>query len=128
MVVTTVTMTMFLVKWELTVMHPTTWEGVIQWVGKYMERLVQWSCDQVWAKIVARGDKEQWQASFDGFYLTHDHHSNNASATLHDVQTNSIAWFAHHTKKGKRKTGGGGGDVFWVHRGKVFYEFDKMKK
>ena len=42
----------------LPVMHHTTWEGVVQWVGKYVERLVQWSCDQMRAKIVARGDKE----------------------------------------------------------------------
>jgi len=91
----------------LPVMHHTTWEGVVQWVGKYVERLAQWSCDQVRTKIVARGDKEQWQASYDGFYLTRGHHSNNASATLHDVQTDSIAWFAHRTKKGKGANWGG---------------------
>ena len=79
----------------LPVMHHTTWEGVVEWVGKYVEKLAMWSCNQVRAKIIARGDQHQWQASYDGFYLTRGHHSNNASATLHDVQTDSIAWFAH---------------------------------
>ena len=40
-------------------------------------------------------------AGFDGFYLTRGHHSNNASATLHDVYSDRIAWFAHHIKCGK---------------------------
>jgi len=84
----------------LPVMHHTTWEGLVEWVGKHVEKLALWSCEQVRAKIIARGDQHQWQASY-GFYLTRGHHSNNASATLHDVQTDSIAWFAHRTKKGK---------------------------
>jgi len=29
----------------LPVMHHTTWEGVVKWVGKYVEKLAQWSCD-----------------------------------------------------------------------------------
>ena len=40
-------------------------------------------------------------AGFDGFYLTRGHHSNNASATLHDVYSDQIAWFTHRTKRGK---------------------------
>jgi len=83
----------------LPVMHHTTWEGVVKWVGKYVEKLAQWSYDQVRANIITRGDKHQWQASYDGFYLTRGHHSNNASATLHDVKADSISWFAHRTKK-----------------------------
>ena len=45
-----------------------------------------------------RGDKDQWTASFDGFYLTRGHHSNNSSATPHDVQSDR---FTHRTKRGK---------------------------
>ena len=85
----------------LPAMHHTTWEGLIEWVGKHVEKLALWSCDQVRAKIIARGDKDQWQASYDGFYLTRGHHSNNVSATLRDEQTDSIGWFAHRTMKGK---------------------------
>ena len=48
-----------------------------------------------------RGDKAQWTASFDGFYLTRGHHSNNSSATLHEVESDRIAWFTHHIKHGK---------------------------
>ena len=40
-------------------------------------------------------------AGFDGFYVTRGHHSNNASATLHDVYLDWIAWFTHRTKRGK---------------------------
>ena len=38
--------------------------------------------------------------SFDGFYLTRSHYSNNSSATLHDYSTGKIAWFTHRTKRG----------------------------
>ena len=38
---------------------------------------------------------------FEGFYLTRGYHSNNASATLDDVHSGRIAWFAHRTKHGK---------------------------
>ena len=48
-----------------------------------------------------RGDKAQWTASFDGFYLTRGHHSNNSSAALHDVESDRIAWFTHRTKREK---------------------------
>ena len=92
------TTTMFLV---LPVMHHTTWEGVVQWVGKYVQRFAQWSRDQVRAQIVARGDKDQWQPCYGGFYLMRGHHSNNASATLHDVQTDSIACLSIIQKREK---------------------------
>ena len=39
-------------------------------------------------------------ASFDGFYLTRGHYSNNSSATLHDYATGKVAWFTHRTKRG----------------------------
>ena len=84
----------------LPVMH-TTWDNLVSWVGTHVEQLAEWSCDQVKADIVKRGDKDQWTASFDGFYLTRGHHSNNSSATLHDVESDRIAWFTHRTKRGK---------------------------
>ena len=43
-----------------------------------------------------------WVASFDGFYLTRGHYSNNSSATLHDFTSDKIAWFAHRTKQGQQ--------------------------
>ena len=85
----------------LPVMHHTTWDNLVTWVGTHVEQLTNWSCDQVRADIVKRGDKAQWTASFDGFYLTRGHHSNNSSATLHDVESDRIAWFTHRTKRGK---------------------------
>ena len=85
----------------LPVMHHTTWDSLVAWVGTHVEQLANWSCDQVRADIVKRGDKAQWTASFDGFYLTRGHHSNNSSATLHDVESDRIAWFTHRTKRGK---------------------------
>ena len=38
-------------------------------------------------------------ASYDGFYLTRGHHSNNSSATIHDYTTGRVAWFEHRTKR-----------------------------
>ena len=58
------------------------------------------SCQQVQENIIARGEKLHWIASFDGFYLTHGYHSNNSSATLHDVMSDKIAWFTHQSKRG----------------------------
>ena len=40
-------------------------------------------------------------ASYDGFYLTRGHHSNNSSATIHDYTTGRVAWFEHRTKRGE---------------------------
>ena len=53
-----------------------------------------------WLSETERGDDRKWIASFDGFYLTRGHYSNNASATLHDFITSDIAWFTHRTKRG----------------------------
>ena len=85
----------------LKVMHHTTWDNLVSWVGTHVEQLAEWSCDQVRADIVKRGDKDQWTASFDGLCLTRGHHSNNSSATLHDVKSDRIAWFIHLAKRGK---------------------------
>ena len=67
--------------------------------------------------IHERGDRQRWVASYDGFYLTRGHHSNNSSATLHDYETGKVAWFVHRTKKGKNHnwegtSGGAEGDMF----------------
>ena len=55
--------------------------------------------------------------SFDGFYLTRGHYSNNASATLHDFITSDIAWFTHRINRGpghnwEGTSAGPEGDVF----------------
>ena len=69
----------------LSTMHHSTWDNLVSWVGPHVDRLANWSCEQVRADIEKRGDCSQWMAGFDGFYLTRGHHSNNALATLHDV-------------------------------------------
>ena len=69
----------------LSTMHHSTWDNLVSWVGPHVDRLANWSCEQVRADIEKRGDHSQWMAGFDGFYLTRGHHSNNALATLHDV-------------------------------------------
>ena len=85
----------------LPAMHHMTWDSLVSWVGTHVERLAEWSCEQVRTDIEKCGDKENWTASFDGFYLTRGYHSNNSSATLHDVESDRIAWFTHRTKRGK---------------------------
>ena len=64
-----------------------------------VKKLALSSCKQVRQNIINRGDKLSWTASFDGFYLTRGHHSNNSSATFHDFSSDKIAWFAHRTKR-----------------------------
>ena len=49
------------------------WDNLVSWVGTHVEKLADWSCDQVRADIEKRGDKTQWTAAFDGFYLTRGH-------------------------------------------------------
>ena len=87
----------------LSVMHHTTWDNLVSWVGTHIEKLADWLCDQVRTDIEKRGDKTQWTASFkfDGFYLIRGHYSNNSSAPLHDVESDHITWYTHHTKRGK---------------------------
>lgn len=84
----------------LPVMSEKRWSTVVSWLGGHVEELANSSCSQVHQMIIDRGDKLKWAASFDGFYLTRGHHSNNSSATLHDVATDKIAWFEHRTKRG----------------------------
>ena len=85
----------------MSTMHHSTWDNLVSWVGPHVDRLANWSCEQVRADIEKRGDRSQWMAGFDGFYLTSGHDSNNASATLHDVYSDRIAWFTHRTKRGE---------------------------
>ena len=85
----------------LSTMRRSTWDNLVSWVGPHVNRLANWSCEQVRADIEKCGDRSQWMAGFDGFYLTRGHHSNNASATLNDVYSDRVAWFAHRTKRGK---------------------------
>ena len=82
------------------VMSEVTWNKVVGWLGKNVKELAELSCEQVRQKIVERGEKVSWVASYDGFYLTRGHYSNNSSGTLHDVASDKIAWFAHRTKRG----------------------------
>ena len=58
--------------------------------------------------------------------LTRGYHSNNLSVTLHDVESDCIAWFTHHTKCGTWEgfqLGGtlsnGEGDMLYELLGKV---------
>ena len=108
----------------LPVMHHSTWENLVSWVGPHVEQLAEWSCEQVRVDIEKRGDHLEWMAGFDGFYLTRGHHSNNSSATLHDVYSDRIAWFAHRTKRGKDSnwegtSSGAEGDMLSEILGKV---------
>ena len=82
------------------VMSEVTWNKVVGWLGENVKELAELSCNQVRQKIVERGEKFSWVASYDGFYLTRGHYSNNSSGTLHDVASDKIAWFAHRTKRG----------------------------
>ncbi len=79
--------------------HPC-WLTYVGWLGDHVERLAEWSCQQVRQSVVERGDQESWVTSYDGYYLTRGHYSNNSSATLHDYHTGRTAWFEHRTKRG----------------------------
>ena len=89
-----------------------------------MTMLTKWSCSQVQEAIIYRGDRTKWVASYDGFYLTRGHYSNNSSGTLHDFRSGGIAWFAHRTKRGpghnwEGTSGGAEGDMLDEILGKV---------
>ena len=92
------------------------WRSTVEWLEGYMTRLAEASCEAVRVAIRQHGDHQKWTASYDGFYLTRGHHSNNSSATLHDYATGKIAWFAHRTKRGNQHnwegtSGGAEGDM-----------------
>ena len=102
----------------------TQWLRIVERLEAHVTKLAEWSCGQVRQEIVKRGDDKKWVASFDGFYLTRGHYSNNASASLHDYNTGDIAWFSHRIKRGsghnwKGTSGGAEGDRFNKILGKV---------
>ena len=78
------------------------WLRTVEWTEKHVTELAEWSCEQVRRQIRERGDHQQWVASYDGFYLTRGHYSNNYSGTVHDYSTGNVAWFTHRTKRGIR--------------------------
>lgn len=78
----------------------THWRRIIAKLEVKVTELAEWSCKNVRRAIKGRGDDKQWVASYDGFYLTRGHHSNNSSATMHDYKTGQVAWFEHRTKRG----------------------------
>ncbi len=78
----------------------TQWSRIVKRLEECVFDLAEWSCSQVRKEIMEQGESKKWMASFDGFYLTRGHYSNNSSATLHDYSTGNIAWFAHRTKRG----------------------------
>ncbi len=78
----------------------THWQSIIRWLGIHVTKLADWSCAQVRERVKERGDQEAWVTSYDGYYLTKGHYSNNSSATLHDYPTGNIAWYKHRTKRG----------------------------
>ena len=67
---------------------------------EYVTNLAEWSCGQVRNEIIKHGDRNQWMASFDGFYLTRGHNSNNSSTYLHDYAAGKVAWLTHQPKYG----------------------------
>ena len=74
--------------------------------------------------VKERNDEKKWVASFDGFYLTRGHYSNNCSATLHDHKSGGIAWYCHRTKRGpghnwEGTSAGAEGDMFNKLMGKA---------
>ena len=94
-----------------------TFSGIVERLEPCVSELAEWSCNETRDAIKARGDKDKWVASFDGFYLTRGHYSNNSSATIHDYATGKIAWFYHRTKRGpghnwEGTSGGAEGDMF----------------
>ena len=65
----------------LSPMSEKHWRNTIDWLADFVGGLAEWSCESVRLHIRQRGDHPRWIASYDGFYLTRGHHSNNSSAT-----------------------------------------------
>ena len=102
----------------------TQWGRIMHKLEEHVTELAKWSCSQVQQEIIKRGDAKRWIASFDGFYLTRCHYSNNSFATLHDYSTGKIAYFTHQTKRGPGHTwtgtsGGAEADMLDKLLGKV---------
>ena len=58
---------------------------------EFVSYLAELSCSQIRNEVKERGDDKEWITSFDGFYQTRGHYSNNLSATLHDYSTGKVA-------------------------------------
>ena len=89
---------------------------VIQWIAPIVEKLSVWSVQSCREIIRSRGQQNDLGINFDGFYLTRGHHSNNSSATVHDMDTGNIIGYSHRTKQGKKAnwqgtSGGAEGDM-----------------
>ena len=102
----------------------TQWHRLVKKLEPHVTKLAEWSCSKVREAIKEEGDHEKWVASYDGFYQTRGHYSNNSSATLHDYKTGNIAWFTHRTKRGEGHnwqgtSGGAEGDMLNEVLGKV---------
>lgn len=54
---------------DIPVMLEVTWNKVVGWLGKHVKELAEMLRKQVRQKIVERGEKFSWVASYDGFYL-----------------------------------------------------------
>ena len=48
---------------------------------EFVSDLAEWSCSQIRNEVKERSDDKECITSFDGFYLTRGHYSNNTSAT-----------------------------------------------
>lgn len=102
----------------------THWRRCVKKLESHVTELAERSCGQVRDAVQKRGDKEKWVASYDGFYLTRGHYSNNSSSTLHDYSSGKVAWFTHRTKRGdghswEGTSGGAEGDMLDEILGKV---------
>ena len=78
----------------------TQWSRIVKKLEEFVSDLAEWSFSQVRNEVKERGDDKEWITSFDKFYLTRGHYSNNSSVTLYDYSTGKVAWFAHRTKRG----------------------------
>ena len=51
----------------LSTMHHSTWDNLVFWVGPRVDRLANWSCEQVRADIENCGNRSQWMAGLMAF-------------------------------------------------------------
>ena len=58
---------------------------------EFVSYLAELSSSQIRNEVKERGDDKEWITSFNGFYQTQGHYSNNSSATLHDYSTGKVA-------------------------------------
>lgn len=70
------------------------WRNIVEWLEGFVSRLAEVSCEAVREAIRKSGDEV---ATYDGFYLTRGHYSNNCLGTL---KTGKIARFVHRMKRG----------------------------